>query len=122
MHRIVMAVAALGTFLLAHAPTFATAALAAALVGFGTGGELDVTPYLLARYFGLRSVSTLYGVTWMALGAAGALGPVLLGRAHDATGSYAAVLERFAAGMLVVGALLLALPSTRKPPEASARR
>jgi MFS family permease len=113
-----MGVAALGTFLLAHASSFATAALAAALVGFG--GELDVTPYLLARYFGLRSVSTLYGTTWMALGAAGALGPLLLGMAFDATGSYAAVLERFAAG-LVVGALLLALPSTRKLPEAAAR-
>jgi MFS family permease len=107
---VLAAVAALGTFLLANAPSFATATLAAALVGFGTGGELDVTPYLLARYFGLRSVSTLYGVTWMALGAAGAVGPLLLGRAFDASGSYAGVLERFAAGMVVVGALLLALP------------
>jgi hypothetical protein len=26
----------------------------------------DVTPYLLSRYFGLRSFSTLYGLTWTA--------------------------------------------------------
>jgi MFS family permease len=106
-----LAVAALGTFLLAHASSFATAALAAALIGFGIGGELDVTPYLLARFFGLRSLSTLYGLTWTALGSAGAVGPVLLARAFDATGSYAVVLSWFAVGLLAVAGLLLALPA-----------
>ena len=35
--------------------------LAAALIGFGMDGEADATPYLLSRYFGLRSFSLLYG-------------------------------------------------------------
>ena len=56
------------------------------------GGEADVTPYLLSRYFGLRSFSTLYGLTWTAYAVAGAIGPVLMGRAFDVTGSYEALL------------------------------
>ena len=57
------------------------------LIGIGMGGEADITPYLLSRYFGLRSLSTLYGLTWSAYAVAGALGPVLMGRAFDLTGS-----------------------------------
>jgi MFS family permease len=60
--------------------------LAAALIGVGAGGEAAITPYLLTRYFGLRAFSTLYGLTWTFYAAAGAIGPVLLGRAFDATG------------------------------------
>jgi predicted MFS family arabinose efflux permease len=106
-----VAIAALGALTLASARSLGMGVLAAALIGFGTGGELDVTPYLLSRYFGLRSVTTLYGLTWTALGAAGAVGPVLLGRAFDATGSYESALVGLAVGMLGAGLLLLALPA-----------
>ena len=37
--------------------------IAAALIGFSTGGEADITPYLIGRYFGLRRLSTLYAFT-----------------------------------------------------------
>ena len=70
----------------------------AALIGFGMGGEADVTPYLLSRYFGLRSFSTLYGLTWTAYAIAGGIGPVLMGQAFDVTGSYEALLVRLAVG------------------------
>jgi hypothetical protein len=65
---------------------------AAMLIGFGMGGEADVTPYMLSRYFGLRAFSMLYGFTWRAYAVAGALGPSLMGKAFDATGSYEALL------------------------------
>jgi hypothetical protein len=42
------------------------------------GGESDVTPYLFSRDFGLRSLATLYGFTWIATGLAGALGRILM--------------------------------------------
>jgi cyanate permease len=74
------------------------------------GGEGDVTPYLLSRYFGLKSFSTLYGFTWTAYAIAGAVGPIVMGRAFDATGSYSALLVQLAAVTLVAGALLLLLP------------
>ena len=105
-----LSVAALGTYLLAGADSFASGAVAAALIGFGMGGELDVTPYLISRYFGLRSFSTLYGMAFGASAMAGAVGPVLLGRAFDTTGSYATLLPQIAAFMFVVSLLMLTLP------------
>ena len=105
-----LAAAAVGAFLLAGASSFGIGVVAAALIGFGTGGELDVTPYLLSRYFGLRSMSTLYGFSWTALGCSGLVGPVLMGRAFDATGSYDAILMQFGVATCLAAALMLLLP------------
>jgi len=52
----------------------------------------------------------LYGLTWTACAIAGAIGPVLMGRAFDATGWYEALLVRLAIGTLVVAGLMLCLP------------
>jgi hypothetical protein len=35
----------------------AAAFASAALLGFAAGGESDITPYLISRYFGLNSFS-----------------------------------------------------------------
>jgi MFS family permease len=105
-----LAAAALGTFLLAGASSIEIGILAAVLIGFGMGGEADVTPYLLSRYFGLRSFSMLYGLTWTFYAVAGAIGPILMGRAFDATGSYDALLTRLGIVTLAMAALMLLLP------------
>ena len=107
--------AALGTLLLATADSLAVGVLAAALIGAGMGGEADVTPYLLSRYFGLRAFSALYGLTWTAYAIAGAIGPVLMGRAFDLAGSYAALLPLLAGVMLATAMLLLFLPRYQMP-------
>ena len=101
---------AAGIQLLSSAHTPAMAIAASALIGFGLGGEADVTPYLLTRYFGLRSFSTLYGFTWTAYATAGAIGPVVMGRAFDLTGSYAVFLSMLAAAGLVSAFLMLTMP------------
>ena len=105
-----LALAAAGIFLLSSTASFATALVAAAMIGFGMGGELDVTPFLLSRYFGLRSLSTLYGVCWMAMGGGAAIGPLAMGRAFDANGSYDGMLFNLAAETLLAGLLMLTLP------------
>ena len=97
---VLLALAALGTFLLSGAESLAIGLVAAALIGFGMGGEADVTPYLLSRYFGLRAFSALYGLTWTVYAVAGAMGPVLMGKAFDLTGSYEPLLVRLALGTL----------------------
>jgi predicted MFS family arabinose efflux permease len=102
--------AALGTFLLSGAASLATGILGATLIGFSMGGEADVIPYLVARYFGLRSFSVLYALTWTFYAVAGALGPVLMGKAFDATGSYAALLVWLAIATIVIAPLMLLLP------------
>ena len=101
---------ALGVFLLARAASFSAGCLATALIGIGAGGEAATTPYLLTRYFGLRSFSTLYGLTWSFYAVAGATGPVILGRAFDATGSYSSLLVLLAAALALAAALNLLLP------------
>jgi MFS family permease len=101
---------ALGVFLLARAMSFPAGCLAAALIGIGAGGEAATTPYLLTRYFGLRAFSTLYGLTWTFYAAAGAIGPVILGRAFDATGSYTSLLVLLAVMLAIAAAMNLLLP------------
>jgi MFS family permease len=105
-----LSTAALGTFLLSGADSLAIGVLAAVLIGLGMGGEADVTPYLISRYFGLRSFSVLYGVTWTFYAVAGAIGPVLMGKAFDVTGSYEALLAQLAFATLAVAMLMLFLP------------
>jgi MFS family permease len=101
---------ATGIFLLARANSFPAGILAAALIGIGAGGEADITPYLLTRYFGLRAFSTLYGLTWTFYAFAGATGPIILGRAFDSSGSYASLLKNLAIATVVGAALILLLP------------
>jgi MFS family permease len=101
---------AAGIFLLAHASSFPAGCLAAALIGIGAGGEAAITPYLLTRYFGLRAFSTLYGLTWTFYAAAGAIGPVILGRAFDLTGSYTSLLVLLAAALSLAAVMNLFLP------------
>jgi cyanate permease len=104
-------ITAVGILYLARANTFAAGCVAVALIGIGAGGEAAITPYLLTRYFGLRAFSTLYGFTWTFYAIAAAIGPVILGRAFDATGSYASLLVILAAALGFAAALNLLLPS-----------
>jgi MFS family permease len=107
---VVSLITAAGIFLLARANSFPAGCLAAALIGVGAGGEAAITPYLLTRYFGLRAFSTLYGLTWTFYAAAGAIGPVILGRAFDSTGSYTSLLTVLALALALAAAMNLLLP------------
>jgi MFS family permease len=107
---VVSLVTAAGIFLLADASGFGAGAFSAALIGIGAGGEAAITPYLLTRYFGLGAFSTLYGLTWTFYAAAGATGPVVLGRAYDSTGSYTSLLAILAGILALAGAMNLLLP------------
>jgi MFS family permease len=110
---VLLTIGATGGLLMANADSIGMAMIAAVLIGGGSGGEIDVNPYLLSRYFGLRSLATLYGFNWMALGTASAIGPLLMGRAHDATGSYAVILSQLAIVTLVTAGLFMTLPAPR---------
>ena len=77
------------------------------------GGEADITPYLLSRYFGLRSFSMLYGFSWTAYAIAGAIGPVLMGRAFDTSASYRALAVKLSVLTLFAAGLMLGMPAYR---------
>lgn len=102
-----------GMLLLAHARRFGAAAPAAFVAGLGGGCELDLIPYMLRRYFGLRSFSTLYGLVYSTYAVAGAIAPLVLGHIYDRTGSYTGIMNTFCAVTLVASAAMLALPAYR---------
>jgi len=88
MQTVVLLLAAVGTLILAFAGTGWMALLGAAILGVGLGSEADVGPYLLARYFGRRHFSVLYGLTWTAYAIGGATGPLWIGHLYDRAGAY----------------------------------
>jgi cyanate permease len=102
-----------GILLLAHAQSFHSAAPAALIAGLGAGCELDLIPYMLRRYFGLRSFSTLYGLVYSGFAVAGAIAPLLLGRIYDKTGSYTGILSVFSGVTIVAAVGMLLLPAYR---------
>lgn len=88
IQTLVLILAASGTLVLAFAGTTIVALAGAALLGIGLGSEADVAPYLLARYFGRKHFSVLYGLTWTAYAIGGGIGPVVVGHLYDRAGSY----------------------------------
>ena len=106
IQSLVLALAAAGTLILAFAGSTWAALLGAAVLGVGLGSEADVGPYLLARYFGRRHFSVLYGLTWTAYAIGGATGPLWVGHLYDRAGAY---LPRFIVYLAAVafGAVIL---------------
>lgn len=105
--------AGIGMLMLAHARNFEAAAPAALVAGLGGGCELDLIPYMLRRYFGLRSFSTLYGLVYSTYAVAGAAAPLVLGHVYDKTGSYTGIMNTFCAVTLAASVAMLALPGYR---------
>jgi MFS family permease len=108
--------------MLAHTHSELMGISAAALLGFGLGSEADVTPYLIARYFGLKNFSMLYGLSWTAYAMGAAIGPVVTGRAFDRAGAYQTSFITLLSLPCLAGALLmLLLPryATRSSAESS---
>ena len=106
-------ISAVGIWLVMGAQHFWVACAASIAIGAGLGAEADVVPYLLSRYFGLRTFSELYGYTWSAYAVAGAMGPLVMGRVFDQLHSYRAVLLVFVALMAVAAVLFCFMPRYR---------
>ncbi len=60
----------------------------AAMIGLGFGAETDLMPYLIGHHFGLTSFGKIFGWLYGAFAFGAVLGPLLMGRVFDTTGSY----------------------------------
>jgi MFS family permease len=99
---------AFGCLLLTADPVTAMSViLAVACIGFGAGSEVDLVPFLTARYFGLKAYGKIYSWMFIAFYAGVAVGPLMLGRAFDRDGHYDGGLL-FAIPVLVAGVALVA--------------
>jgi MFS family permease len=79
------------------------------LMGLGLGAEVDIIPYLIGRYFGLRAFAQISGVAFACFVLAGAVGPLLMGAGFDLTGSYRGVLAIFVAATVLAALLMTTL-------------
>ncbi len=102
---------AAGIFLLFAGATGFGAYIAAALIGFGYGSESATIPFLVSRYFGLRSFGEIYSYLFVTVPLGGALGPALMGMGYDRTGSYQLVLLLCGVATVIAALLLLRLKS-----------
>jgi len=89
--------------------TVAVVFFALALIGISFGGEGDVLPYLVNKYFGIAIFGTVLGLLTAFVGAAMAFGNVLIAYVLQQTDSFDIYLVTAAAGSLVGGLLFLLL-------------
>ena len=99
------AVALFGIFLLWSEATGALAFLGAFVIGFAASADTTL-PYLVTKFFGLKTFGEIYGLVvacnvmgWMA-------GPVILGFAFDWMGSYRTMLGALMVVVLVAVGLM----------------
>jgi predicted MFS family arabinose efflux permease len=94
-------------FLLGEQVNLAAVILAAACIGLAAGSEVDLVPFLTARFFGLKSYGRIYAWIFVAFYAGVGLGPPLLGRMFDRDGNYERGLI-YIMPVLALGVLLVA--------------
>lgn len=109
-----------GLFLLGRGQSFHAAVIAAIIAGLGMGCEFDLMPYMLKRYFGMRSFSTLFGLIYTGYAIAGAVAPLILGYVYDVTKSYTLIVSIFSGFTVAAAFGMLALPEYRFAAQASA--
>jgi sugar phosphate permease len=85
---IVFCGAALAIVILRSGPAIGGAYLASALLGLAAGAEGDVMPFLVSRYFGMRSMAELFGCMFGVFTLGNATGRYFFAAGFDATGSY----------------------------------
>jgi len=87
-----------------------TAPVAAFLVGFAFGAEIDLIAYLTARYFGMRNYGFLYGIAYSMFSIGAAVGPAAVGHLFDVNGNYRSALFSMAVCLAFGAIAMLTLP------------
>ena len=95
-----------GSLLLYGEPTYFVALVAAFLLGFAAGAELDLMSFLAAKYFGLRHYAKIYAVMYAGLAFASGVAPMLFAKIFDETNSYD-IGFLIGSGFFAIGALLM---------------
>jgi MFS transporter, OFA family, oxalate/formate antiporter len=112
-------VQAVTLFLLSHVTDLRFALAAISVILLCCGGGFGTMPSFNANYFGTKYMGLNYGLILSAWGFAGLIGPIIIARAKDLTGSFAGMLPLIALGLL--GAVILPFV-TKKPPLHPAQR
>lgn len=103
---VAIALPVVGSLLLYGQPSFLTSCIAAGLLGFAAGAELDLMSFLAAKYFGLLHYAKIYAVLYAALALASGIAPMLFARIFDITASYD-IGFLIGAGLFATGSLMV---------------
>jgi predicted MFS family arabinose efflux permease len=106
---ITFAGAALGIAMLSSGVTGTAAYLASFLIGLAIGAENDFMPFLISRYFGMRSMAEIYGCAFASYTLGNATGRYLIATGFDHTGSYRVPLTIAAIALLLATLATFAL-------------
>jgi len=93
--------------------TIVSAMVAVFLIGFASGVEYDLIAFLIARYFGMKNYSTIFGFVYGAFALGAGVGPMVFGMIFDKTASYTSILNVSAVILLIGAAMLLMLGKYR---------
>jgi MFS family permease len=111
---IMFAGAAIGIAMLSSGVTGSAAYLASFLIGLAIGAENDVMPFLISRYFGMRSMAELYGCAFAFYTLGNATGRYLIAAGFDHTGSYRTPLALASCAVLLATLATFALGRYRQ--------
>ncbi len=89
------------------------AMLAAVVIGAALGSEVDVIAFLTAKQFGTLCYGTIFGVMSGLWAVATAIGPFLVNRSYDITGSYVTAIEVTIPLFFITSLLLFSLGKPR---------
>jgi MFS family permease len=109
----------IGIALLLSGASGAVPLVGAVLCGFGVGAEVDLMPFFIGRYCGLRAFGAIYGLMFGIFIAGVGMGGWLMGLYFDFNHSYTGMLIAFM-GALVVACLLIARLGPYRYPVAAA--
>ena len=82
---------------------------AVVLIGMGQGAEIDIVAFMIARYFGLRSYATIYGLSTLGIALGVSAGATLIGHAYDIFGDYNIALGVASASFALASVFYLAM-------------
>jgi sugar phosphate permease len=114
---IVVALNALALALLVSFSDFTIFLVAMAILGFCSGGESNLMPFMAGRIFGVGSVSRVFGWFLFAFFIGALTGPLVLAKSAAQTGSYIAPLLGLLAAQIVIIALFwISAKGSVRPP------
>ncbi len=100
-----------GVYLLATATDPVLLLAGGALLGIGTGTEYALLPFVIPRYFGVRSFGAIYGVIYGISALVAGFTPMLADLAFDVSGNYFGALSVAGAAIVVSAGLIASLPA-----------
>lgn len=101
---------ALGVIILASGVSGPLVYIAALLLGFSIGAELDLLAYLVTKYFGLSSFGLIYGILFIAFLIGITTGGPIYAASYEYFGSYINILIISSGLLFISGLLTIRLP------------